>query len=88
MATYIANKPCRFGGESYHIGDKIPGDKILPKRIGGLLRMGVISEGGVEAVKPAPAPAPAPEPTVPPKTEAAEVKAEETKKETAKKSQK
>lgn len=45
MATYIANKPCRFGGEYYLIGEKIPSNKILPRRVGGLLRTGVIIEG-------------------------------------------
>ena len=50
--TYIAKKPCRFGGKSYLIGEKIPGDKILPRRIGGLLRMGVIVEGEDEKVPP------------------------------------
>ena len=55
MATYIANKPCRFGGKAYHIGDKIPGDKIMPRRLGGLLRMGVIVEGA-EEVQPKPTP--------------------------------
>ncbi len=44
MVVYIANKPCRFGGQSYVIGDKIPADKILPRRVGSLVRMGVIIE--------------------------------------------
>ena len=44
MVVYIANKPCRFGGQSYSIGDKIPTDKILPRRAGSLVRMGVSIE--------------------------------------------
>ena len=48
MTTYIANKPCRFGDKSYLIGEKIPADKILSRRIGSLLRMGVIVEGEEE----------------------------------------
>ena len=70
MAVYIANKPCRFGGKAYRIGDKISGDKILPRRLGSLLRMGVIVEGVEEAT---PKPAPAPKPKVaPPKEEVKE----------------
>ena len=49
--TYIAKKPCRFGGKNYLIGEKIPGDKILSRRIGSLLRMGVIVEGEDEKVQ-------------------------------------
>lgn len=62
MATYIANKPCRFGGKAYLIGEKVPGDKILPRRVGSLLRMGVIVEGTEEAT---PKPTPAPKPKAP-----------------------
>ena len=50
MATYIANKPCCFAGKAYLIGEKIPADKILPRRLGSLLRMGVIVKGEDEKV--------------------------------------
>lgn len=50
MATYIANKPCCFAGKAYLIGEKIPADKILPRRVGSLLRMGVIIKGEDEKV--------------------------------------
>lgn len=64
MATYIANKPCRFGGKSYLIGDKIPDDAILPRRVGSLLRMGVLVEGADETA-PVPTPPAKPKKTIP-----------------------
>ena len=80
MAIYIANKPCRFGGKAYLIGEKIPGDKILPRRLGGLLRMGVIVEGADEAEHPAESPDPVTAPAGQPKTETVEPKEEAPKK--------
>ncbi|MBR1760256.1 MAG: hypothetical protein IJ741_03650 [Schwartzia sp.] len=57
MVVYIAKKPCRFGGQIYRIDDKIPADKIQERRIGSLVRMGVIVQGGeVEGVASQPTP--------------------------------
>lgn len=62
MVVYIAKKPCRFGGQNYLIGDKIPADKILPRRVGSLVRMGVIMESEEKEAVPASAPPPVQEP--------------------------
>ncbi len=57
MVVYIAKKPCRFGGQLYRIDDKIPANIIQERRIGSLVRMGVIVQGGeVEGAAPKPAP--------------------------------
>ena len=45
MAVFIAQKPCRFGGDDYLIGDHIPADKILPERVNALKSMGIITHG-------------------------------------------
>jgi len=44
MADYIALKACRFAGTAYAIGDTIPENVILPKRIHALIDIGIVAE--------------------------------------------
>lgn len=67
MVVYIAKKPCRFGGQSYLIGDKIPADKIQPRRAGSLVRMGVVEQREEKEASKAPSPEPVMESKVPEK---------------------
>lgn len=41
---YCANKPCKFGGVPYLIGDLIPENVLIPSRIEALKGAGIISE--------------------------------------------
>ncbi len=41
---YFANKPCKFAGNNYLIGDVIPAEVLVPSRIESLKKAGIISE--------------------------------------------
>ena len=43
MKVYTAQKPCRFGGKEYHIGDEVPAKLIDPTREKSLIKFGLIS---------------------------------------------
>lgn len=43
MKIYIAQKPCRFGGKEYHIGDEVPEKLIDPARVKSLIKFGLLS---------------------------------------------
>lgn len=53
MTTYIAQMPCRFGGNDYKPGDEIPEGKVLPKMVGELRSMGYIIPAPVIEAEPA-----------------------------------
>lgn len=46
--AYIAQKPCRFAGQSFRVGEIVPADVMQPGAIRNLVKMGIISEEGVE----------------------------------------
>lgn len=43
MKIYTAQKPCRFGGKEYHIGDEVPEKLIDPTRVKSLIKFGLLS---------------------------------------------
>lgn len=43
MKIYTAQKPCRFGGKEYHIGDEVPEKLIDPTRAKSLIKFGLLS---------------------------------------------
>lgn len=43
MRIYTAQKPCRFGGKEYHIGDEVPEKLIDPTRVKSLIKFGLLS---------------------------------------------
>lgn len=59
MSSYIALKPCRFGGTDYHKGELIPQSKVLAAKANALQNMGIIALAIESAPVKAPA-APAP----------------------------
>lgn len=43
MKIYTAQKPCRFGGKEYRIGDEVPEKLIDPTRVKSLIKFGLLS---------------------------------------------
>jgi len=43
VKIYTAQKPCRFGGKEYHIGDEVPEKLIDPTRVKSLIKFGLLS---------------------------------------------
>lgn len=48
--AYVALKPCSFAGQSFRIGDSVPGELIHPGAANNLVKMNIIAaEGSTEA---------------------------------------
>jgi hypothetical protein len=43
VKIYTAQKPCRFGGKEYRIGDEVPEKLIDPTRVKSLIKFGLLS---------------------------------------------